>query len=328
MTRSRQRALLTWLARLGVSALILTILFRLVPVTEVLQVARKLPPAVWFTGLCVFLAGHAVAAAKWRLLIGGGVSYSRALYAHLAGLAANLCLPSVAGGDVVRAGLVYRHAHDRSSLAMGSVADRLLDTLGLAILAAAGAWVAFGQADAGGPAPRVLAALAIASAVGAILACFLAARLPPGVVRGDGRIARLLNKLLAAAGELARRPGRLLLALVASMVIQSAFVGVNAAFAAAAGLKVSLAAWFFAWATAKIVAILPVSLGGLGLREASTAALLLPFGADPALVVAVGLLWQTLLYASGLIGLLIQLPGRASAEAKLPAGGASPESLS
>ena len=59
--------------------------------------------------------------------------------------------------------------------------------------------------------------------------------------------------------------------------------------------------------TAKIIAIAPVSLGGLGVREASMAGLLKPFGADPGQVIAIGLIWQSVLYASGAIGFLVQL---------------------
>ena len=36
------------------------------------------------------------------------------------------------------------------------------------------------------------------------------------------------------------------------------------------------------------------------------ASLLAPFGADPAQVIAIGLIWQTVLYASGLIAVLAQ----------------------
>jgi uncharacterized membrane protein YbhN (UPF0104 family) len=43
-------------------------------------------------------------------------------------------------------------------------------------------------------------------------------------------------------------------------------------------------------------------MGGLGVREASLAALLAPMGAPAAKVVGVGLLWQTILFAGGLMG--------------------------
>ena len=89
-----------------------------------------------------------------------------------------------------------------------------------------------------------------------------------------------------------------------SMTVQCLFVVINIGFARAAHVDAPVAAWFYAWTTAKIIAIAPISLGGLGVREASMAGLLRPFGADPAQVMAIGLVWQSLLYVSGLIGFL------------------------
>jgi uncharacterized membrane protein YbhN (UPF0104 family) len=79
-----------------------------------------------------------------------------------------------------------------------------------------------------------------------------------------------------------------------------------------------LAAWVFAWPLAKIIAILPVSLNGLGLREGTLAALLVPFGAQAAQVVAAGLVWQGVLFAAGLLGGLLYLstPGARKAVAE------------
>jgi uncharacterized membrane protein YbhN (UPF0104 family) len=98
----------------------------------------------------------------------------------------------------------------------------------------------------------------------------------------------------------------LVVCLAISMIVQATFVAINIAFAAAVQVDAPVAAWFFAWSTAKVVAIAPISLGGLGVREAVMASLMAPFGADPAQVIAIGLIWQTVLYASGLIGVLAQ----------------------
>jgi len=113
--------------------------------------------------------------------------------------------------------------------------------------------------------------------------------------------------MIHAAAQLSRSPGRLLACLAISMAVQCLFVGINIAFAQAAHVEAPVSAWFFAWTTAKIIAIAPISLGGLGVREASMAGLLKPFGADPGQVIAVGLIWQSVLYASGAIGFLVQL---------------------
>lgn len=284
----------------------LALIFHFVPFRNVWAAARQFSPALWLAALGLFIAGHAAAAAKWRMLIGDGISYRAAFRAHLAGLAANLALPGVAGGDVVRAGLVFGQARDKGRLAMGSVADRLLDTLGLALIALTGAYFAWGPKLYEGVALRwALFASLLTVAAGFLVAPILDRAMMRKAP--SGKIARVLAGMVHAAADLAKSPGRLLLCLTISMAVQCLFVGINIAFAQAAHVEAPVAAWFFAWTTAKIIAIAPISLGGLGVREASMAGLLKPFGADPGQVIAIGLIWQSVLYASGAIGFLVQM---------------------
>jgi uncharacterized protein (TIRG00374 family) len=310
---------LTWFLRLAVSVLVLVVIFRIVPIEQVWSEARRLSPALWLAALGLFLMGHAAATVKWRLLIGEGVSFPQAFQAHLAGLAANLCLPGLGGGDVIRAALVFPSAKDASQLVVGSVADRLLDILGLLLIAVAGAFLA-SRPEQG--AQRQLLWVLVAGVV-VLVVLFPAAILLDRAVKHPiprGRIGRLAMRAASATVYLVRRPGRLVLCLAISMAVQATFVAINIAFALAVQVEAPIAAWFFAWSTAKIVAIAPISLGGLGVREAVMASLLAPFGADPAQVIAIGLIWQTVLYASGLIAVLAQFawnpdPGKAAGRA-------------
>lgn len=297
---------LHWALRIAVSAVVLYIIFQVVPFREVLAAAQRLPAWLWVAGFLLFLFGHAVTAAKWWMLIGGDVPFGRAFRAHLAGLGANLALPGVAGGDVVRAGLVLSLAKDKGRLAVGSLADRLIDTVSLALVALGGAWFAF-QSDMEA-ALTVAGAIAAALVIGIFLLRMVSAPLGAFALRhaGDGKAGKLLSRLFSVLADLGRQPGLLLGCLIFSILVQCLFVGINIAFARALGMTIADAAWFYSWATAKIIAILPISLGGLGVREASMAALLQPFGADYGAVVAVGLIWQTVLYASGLLGIVIQ----------------------
>jgi uncharacterized protein (TIRG00374 family) len=314
---------LTWFLRLAVSGLVLFVIFRIVPIEQVWSEARRLSLALWLSALGLFLMGHAAATVKWRLLIGQGVSFPQAFQAHLAGLAANLCLPGLGGGDVVRAALVFPSAKDASQLVVGSVADRVLDILGLLLIAVVGAFLA-SRPEQG--AQRQFLWILLAGVV-VLVVLFPASILIDRAVKHrnpGGRIGRLAVRAASATVYLVRRPGRLVLCLAISMAVQATFVAINIAFAAAVQVEAPVAAWFFAWSTAKIVAIAPISLGGLGVREAVMASLLAPFGADPAQVIAIGLIWQTVLYASGLIGVFAQFvwnpgtekaAGRTAAEA-------------
>lgn len=302
----QRRRLVHWGLRIGVTAALLTLIFHIVPIHQVVEAARRLPPALWVAGLVFFLAGHALSAAKWRVLIGGHVPFSHVFRAHLAGLGANLALPGVAGGDVVRAALVMPVVRDKGRLAIGSVADRVVDTLSLGLVAVVGAWAAWraqvAWADEG------MAAFAVLLVVGTFAAFHIARVAGPAAVRrfAGGKIGAILERIVSILADIGREPWRLGLCLMLSIIVQCLFVGINIAFADALGLNVPAAAWFYAWASAKIIAIAPISLGGLGVREASMAALLKPFHAEYGAVIAVGLIWQTVLYASGIIGVILQ----------------------
>jgi uncharacterized membrane protein YbhN (UPF0104 family) len=78
--------------------------------------------------------------------------------------------------------------------------------------------------------------------------------------------------------------------------------------------------WLFAWPLAKLSALVPITQGGIGVREATLVGLLAPFGAPPVFTAAVGLLFQAIVISGGLIaGLIALLIGRfSSAQTKPP----------
>jgi len=283
-----------WLVKVVASAFVLGFTLWWLPVRDVWQTLRNTQPGLWLFTLGVFVIAHCVGATKWWLLTGrhDGGPFTRALRAHFAGLTANLCLPGAAGGDVVRAGLVLRESRLKSRVAVGSVVDRVLDTLSLLVLSALGATFALrGQNWSDNPLVTV------------VLVCILG-----GVVVAFGFMLMkfskkpLIVKLRDTILNFKNEPGNLALCFGLSLAVQSTFIGLNIALASGSGVHAPIAAWFFAWPLSKLFAMLPISMGGLGVREASLAALMTGFGAVPARVVAVGLLWQTILYASGLIG--------------------------
>lgn len=244
-----------WIIRVVGSGMVLGLIFWLLPTGELWRAIASLPPALWLGVLAVFLVGHAIAAAKWWLLAvrDAGIPFGAALRAHFAGLVANLCLPGVAGGDVVRAGLVLRGADDKAHIAVGSLGDRLLDSFGLLLLASAGALFAIdGTAWWSGPLPR-LAALLVVVVVSVWLAAVLLPRLP---MKG------VAAKIVDAITTFRRRPARLLACLLLSVSVQAVFVSLNVALAVACGLDIAPAAWFFAWPLAKLLAVAPVSKFG------------------------------------------------------------------
>ncbi len=291
--------MLRWIVRAVVSVSVVAVLVTLASTAGLREAFGRVRGSVWLASLAVFLAGHALNAAKFRWLIPAPrPSLGLCLRAHFAGLVANLGLPGVAGGDVVRATYLVPYGVSPAGVTMAGVLDRLIDTATLAGLIGLGAIVA-GVPQALTQAitvrwPLVIggsAALAVVSAAGASWWWRRRARVGSGAVGFAVDPGTLVPLMFAAA--------------TVTAVVQSAFVMVNVWMADDLGLAIGTAPWFVAWPLSKIISILPISLGGIGVREAALVSLLAPYGAPSALVFASGLLWQGVLITSGLLGLAL-----------------------
>lgn len=115
------------------------------------------------------------------------------------------------------------------------------------------------------------------------------------------RFRRRLARLRHALRTMSKRPHVLALGWLLGTCIQLIFLMLTARLAVYCGLTLQLRAWLFAWPLAKLAAVLPLTQGGIGVREAALVALLSPFGAPGHLVLAAGLVWEGVVIAGGLI---------------------------
>jgi len=295
--------------RLAIGLGIVALLLALLPRQRVWAAIRSIPLGLWLLVVAGYLAAHCLGVMKYRMMVnlgGAHLSYPQAAQCYFGGLFGTLFLPSIVGGDVVRAGVGLRMARHRAGFLLGSLMDRLMDISALALTAAAGALLLPGQLEPRSRRVFLLSMVAVAIGVTGVIAAM--AVLPAG--RFPFRIRRKLARLRQAARGMRRRPQVVVASLVGGMAVQSSFVTLTAVLAEVCGLHLRLRVWLLAWPLAKFAALLPLSQGGLGVREAALAALLVPFGAPAALTVAVGLVWQTVIYTGGLIAGLLALVAR------------------
>ena len=289
-----------------ISASLLALLLVLLPWHQVREALGRLPAPVWAGVLACFLAGHTLGVGKWRLFVNAGragLGRLDATLCHAAGLFANLCLPSIIGGDLLRMGLAGRLTRRHEAAVWGGVMDRVTDMIALALLVCGGGLLARNALPGWGT--QVLTvALAVGIGVGVVAIPFILRR---PIARWPKKLRRPVGRSLVALRRLRRRPGIATLGLGLSLTIQGGFVLANAWMGRSVGIDVPLAVWFLVWPLAKIASLLPISLGGLAVREASLAALLVPFGVPVARSVVCSLLWQTVLIAGGLLGGLVWL---------------------
>jgi glycosyltransferase 2 family protein len=287
--------------RIGVSALILGLLVVALPFDELLAALLRMPWWAWPLALVAYLKLHLIGIVKWRLVVntaGAGLPLRVAARAYYAGLFGNTFLPSIVGGDVVRAGVALGRVRSKSALLLGSMVDRLGDIVSLAAVAGIGALLLPQALDAASR--RIFVSLGALLLVAAIAGIVLLARFP--VRRLPFKIRRKLVPLRRALRATARRPQALLGAIALGMLLQTLLIVLNYLLGRIVGIDIPLYVWLFVWPLAKISGLAPVTQGGIGVREAAQVVLFAPFGVPGAVALAVGLIFEAIIILGGLTG--------------------------
>ena len=287
--------------RILASLCILAILIHNIPLSDLWGTITQISPLLWAGIVTAFLFGHVVGVAKWCLFINMGQSrlpFTIAARSYFAGLFANLFLPSIAGGDVVRAGMAIRYKADKEAVIVGGLLDRFSDVcaLGLIILMS----VSYSPMSLSVEGRSILLSFIVSVFIFMLSVIFILAF--PFSKFFPRWLCDFIERIRNILKELIRKPKRALSALVISLSIQSGFVILNAIIGTACSIELPLRVWFLTWPLAKISAMLPISLGGLGVRETALALLLLGFGVPFSKSVGVSLLWESVLIAGGIVG--------------------------
>ena len=320
ITEPPKRNLNRFIIRIGGSVLVLALLFTLLPRDELVSALSGFSTGIWLAGVSTYLCLHLIGVAKWRMLIntaGAGLTFPQAIRCYYYGLFGNTFLPSVVGGDLIRAGLALKMCKSKSGVLMGSLVDRTIDSIGLAFVAGIGALLIPMALDAGSRNIfRGFAILIAAAGIGtSILLYLLPARRFPFKFR------RKMVKIRNAIRALLKRPARVFIAFTAVIVLQTAQVVMNLWLGRLTMiLKATFLMWLFVWPLAKLAAMVPLTQGGIGVREAAQGALFLPFGVSVEKAVATGLIFQAIIISGNLFGgLIATLLGRfvPSAEARI-----------
>ena len=96
------------------------------------------------------------------------------------------------------------------------------------------------------------------------------------------------------------------------LALQSVLILLNWELGRLMGIEIPLYVWFFVWPLAKIAGLLPLTQGGIGVREAAQAALFAPFGVTAVQAVATGLVFEVVIITGGILSGVIAIVARSS----------------
>jgi len=299
------------------SAALLVLLLRRVAIAElVATLGHGLDN--WPLVIVAFLLpglGLWIAALRWQtLLTGHGARLPIATLgtAMLVGTFFNQFLPSTVGGDVVRSWWISQRLDSGTVSLTIVVLDRALGMIGICFVAFAASLlqpsIAWG-----------LPAFWVAMAAGALallgLAVLPSRRLAVVGQRiaSNPRLARFRERLGCAHDALqtsTERRSRLFFAILLSMLAQGVIIAQYVILAIALDLDVSLMGLAMLVPVVTLIALIPVTINGIGLREGTLSLLGAQFGVTP--VSAITMAWLAMLGGTGyaVVGGLLHLHGQ------------------
>jgi uncharacterized protein (TIRG00374 family) len=269
------RSILIALLKATVSIALLWVLFSRVDVARLWSVARRASAPWLFAALALYLAMVLVSVWRWGLLLKAQAldfPFRTLTSSFLVATFFNNFLPSNIGGDVIRIADTAPAARSKTLATTVVLIDRGLGLLGLILVAAIGATAGPRVGGSGIGAGMLWAAFAAGTTVATLALVFPEAftRLlqPLRLLHAewvDARLARLTSALL----RFRETPTALSGCFAGAVAVQTTLVVFYVAIAHSMGIPIGFASLAVIVPITFIVQMLPVSMNGFGVREAT-----------------------------------------------------------
>lgn len=304
------RRVLSLVLRVGVSMALFFLLIWWLPSFDADKLWPDFNPATpfWLVGALVLtVIGNMAATARWHevaVALGLQVKPRRMFSHYMAGMFISNFVPTTVGGDVLRMSRLTNDTGDGPHSFASVLLERLSGWIVLPVFTLLGLVLDEELRSLGAPA-RVAASTAGLTLLALVLILVLVGnqRFGRWVSKHSGWV-RFVNGLHTGIDELRARPrdtGRVLVTAFAYQAIMLAAAGCAAKVVGIDGLgPTELMAFIPA---VLIIQVLPISLGGLGLREGALVLFLHDLVVDDERAIAMGLLLYFLTVAGSLVGL-------------------------
>jgi len=276
----------------------------------------------------IFLLGSL----RWKILLEAHrirLTFPRILQLFFIGLFFNNFLPSLTGGDIVKAYYVSKETSKRAEAVMTIIVDRGIGLFALLFLGAGAGILNWKQPEMRSPVLTVLLLFVISLVL--ILSAFNR-RLLEKASRGSrgnskpSRIKELLGKLYRAFYYYKSCPRVLAQAFFISLLLQTLMIVINYQIARGLGIRnVGIGYFFLFIPIISVISAIPISVAGWGIGEISYKEYFGYVGLDAGISVSISLVLRLMLLAWSLIGLPLYLLHRPSKPVCRPGTGRQKE---
>jgi glycosyltransferase 2 family protein len=302
---ARRRHVVVLVLRIGLSAVMLAILFGRIDFDSVMDRERDLRHLTYLgLGVVAMFGSYLVAAWRWHRtaeVLELDLDYGDLVGPYLAGQFVGNFLPSTIGGDVLRVQRVGRRTAERERAFASVVLERLTGFVVLPMLILVGIALRPSWLDHGAGTFALLLALGGIVVLGGLLVLGGSEAVAGRYVHAESWT-RFIGAIHTGLDSLRAHRDRLNGVVIAATCYQLCVVVAVWCATKAVDIELPLVALLVVAPAVSIVQLLPVGLGGLGVREGAFVLFLRVFDIDSADAVAVGLIVYAQTLTSSLTG--------------------------
>jgi glycosyltransferase 2 family protein len=297
--RPARRGIFSLVLRVGVTAGLIAWTVATTDWTAVGRSFASMRLELWLAALATLIVAQLLSAWRWQILsrpFGFERTVRQMASYYFIGMFFNLVLPTSVGGDVIRAWRLDGGSGRRLAAFAAVFLDRfsgLCVLLGLACLGVACY-------------PATLPPWVVWFVLGTTACAVLGIALAPWLAGLGARVVRPLGKVRTALQTL-QRPRLLAVSTALSLGVQAANVVLVMFVGWGLGADIPIGYYWILVPSVSLLAMLPASINGYGLRERATILFLAPLGVAQTTAVALALAWTGVFLAASLLGGLVTL---------------------
>ncbi len=296
--------------RISISIILLVFLFKQVDKKSLLEAIKNADKSLLFLAFLIFSLSYILCLFRWEMLLKAvkiHLPLKRVIISFSGGIFFSLFLPSTIGGDLMRSIDLAAHTKRPREVIATVLLDRLSGYVGLvllALLALLFGWKLLQDKSI------LLSVIIITAVLIAILSVlfnkFIYSKINRLLHSPDaGRIRQLLKDLHEEMHYFKHHKKVIINNLIFSVLIQAVSPLTFFVIAKSLGMKISLIYFFIFLPIIGAITLLPISIGGLGLRDATTVFFFAKAGVAKDLAFAMSLLNFSFLLIYGSLGGLI-----------------------
>lgn len=303
------RKILSIIIKICISLVLLVFLFSRIDLKKTLFYIRTADPLYFVCAILLFVLLNIMAIARWMVLLRvykKDLSLWRAFAASCGGLFFNVFLPSTIGGDIAKVVDLSLHTKDSSSIFASVLLDRIFGFTGLVLVAVFG--FSYGYYSGLITDLRLFLFIIIFALLIVFSLFFLFNKKVFGLINKIVRLKLLkiyLEKIHNSCYSFRAKIKVMFWVILLSLLIQAGFSVVFYFTGMSLGINLNIIYYLALVAIISIVTFLPISIGGLGLRDNAAVVLFSAFGVAADRIAAMTLLIFFYVFFIGVVGGII-----------------------